>query len=45
VVETGQLDVPFLVVDADDVRVDPVTKWVRDLMLGDVSPRTCRSYY
>jgi integrase len=35
---------PWLVVDAADREVAPVSSYLRDRMLGDVSPLTCRSY-
>ncbi|WP_220448390.1 hypothetical protein [Nonomuraea diastatica] len=35
---------PCLVVDADGAEVEPVSGYLRYLMLGDVSPLTCRSY-
>ncbi len=35
---------PFVVVDADGREVEPVSAYLRDLVLGDVSPLTCRSY-
>jgi integrase len=35
---------PFVVVDADGLEVEPVSAYLRDLMLGDVSSLTCRSY-
>jgi hypothetical protein len=35
---------PYVVVDADGREVEPVSAYLRDLMLGDVSPLTCRSY-
>ncbi|PJM96575.1 hypothetical protein [Streptomyces sp. CB01373] len=37
-------DLPFVMVDADGCEVGPVSAYLRDLMLGDVSPLTCRSY-
>jgi hypothetical protein len=37
-------DLPFVLVDADGCEVGPVSAYLRDLMLGDVSPLTCRSY-
>jgi hypothetical protein len=37
-------DLPFVVVDADGCEIEPVSAYLRDLMLGDVSPLTCRSY-
>jgi integrase len=37
-------DLPFVVVDADGCEVESVSAYLRDLMLGDVSPLTCRSY-
>jgi hypothetical protein len=35
---------PFLVVDGDGGEVEPVSACLRDLMVGDASPLTCRSY-
>lgn len=35
---------PFVVVNGDGREVEPVSAYLRDLMLGDVSPLTCRSY-
>lgn len=35
---------PYVVLDADGGEVEPVSVYLRDLMLGDVSPLTCRSY-
>ena len=35
---------PYVVVDAGGREVEPVSVYLRDLMLGDVSPLTCRSY-
>lgn len=35
---------PYLVVDSSGDPVDPVSRYLRDRMLGDVSPLTCRSY-
>lgn len=35
---------PFVVLDGDDVEVEVVTEFLRDLVLGDASPLTCRSY-
>ena len=35
---------PYVVSDGDGCEVEPVSAYVRDLMLGDVSPLTCRSY-
>ncbi len=37
-------DLPFVVVDGDDEPVEPVGAYLRDLVLGDASPLTCRSY-
>lgn len=37
-------DLPFVLVDADGCEVEPVSAYLRDLILGDVSPLTCRSY-
>jgi hypothetical protein len=33
-----------MVVDAAGREVEPVSSYLRDLLLGDVSPLTCRSY-
>lgn len=42
---TGQAaQLPFFVVDSDGEEVEPVSACLRDLMLGDASPLTCRSY-
>lgn len=35
---------PWLVRDGAGREVDPVSAFLRDLTLGDVSPLTCRSY-
>ncbi|HEY0693469.1 MAG TPA: hypothetical protein VGD71_31070 [Kribbella sp.] len=35
---------PYVVVDAAGREVEPVTRYLRDLLLGDVSSLTCRSY-
>lgn len=35
---------PWLVVDAAGREIEPVSNYLRDLLLGDVSPLTCRSY-
>jgi hypothetical protein len=41
----GQVsDLPFVVVDGNGRAVEPVSVYLRDLMLGDASPLTCRSY-
>ena len=37
-------DLPFVVVDGDGERLEPVVAYLRELMLGDASPLTCRSY-
>jgi hypothetical protein len=36
-------DLPFVVVDGDGERLEPVVAYLRDLMLGHCSPLTCRS--
>jgi hypothetical protein len=42
---TGQAaQLPFFVVDSYGGEVEPVSACLRDLMLGDASPLTCRSY-
>jgi integrase len=35
---------PFVVAAGDGQAVEPVSAYLRDLMLGDASPLTCRSY-
>jgi integrase len=35
---------PYLLVDEAGGEVEPVSRYLRDRMLGDVSPLTCRSY-
>jgi hypothetical protein len=35
---------PFIVLDAHGVEIEPITAYLRDLALSDVSPLTCRSY-
>jgi integrase len=35
---------PYLVVDTAGGEVEPVSRYLRDRVLGDVSPLTCRSY-
>ena len=35
---------PYVVVDGAGAGVDAVNRYLRDRMLGDVSPLTCRSY-
>ncbi|MEU3497571.1 tyrosine-type recombinase/integrase [Kitasatospora cineracea] len=35
---------PYVVVDAASREIEPVSSYLRDLLLGDVSPLTCRSY-
>jgi integrase len=44
VVEGSALPLPYVVVDAAGREVGPVSGYLRDLLLGDVSPLTCRSY-
>jgi integrase len=45
VVVAGSLpSLPWLVVDGAGREVEPVSSYLRDRMLGDVSPLTCRSY-
>jgi integrase len=38
------VQLPFLVVDGGGAELGPVSAYLRDLMLGDASPLTCRSY-
>lgn len=35
---------PFFAVDAEGTELEPVSAYLRDVMLGDASPLTCRSY-
>lgn len=35
---------PWVVFDGADREVEPITSYLRDRMLGDISPLTCRSY-
>ncbi|MFE3451665.1 tyrosine-type recombinase/integrase [Nonomuraea sp. NPDC059194] len=35
---------PYIVVDAAEREIEPVSRYLRDLLIGDVSPLTCRSY-
>ena len=35
---------PYVVVDGAGAGIDVVNRYLRDRMLGDVSPLTCRSY-
>jgi hypothetical protein len=35
---------PYVVVDAAGREVEPVSRYLHDLLLGDMSPLTCRSY-
>src|SRR6266568_7468985 len=44
VVRGPSLSLPYVVVDAAGREVEPVSAYLRDLMLSDVSPLTCRSY-
>jgi integrase len=44
VVAVDDAGLPFLVVDAAGVPVEPAAVYLRDLMLGDASAATCRSY-
>src|SRR6266571_498477 len=37
-------DLPFVVVDGEGQRLEPAGAYLRDLVLGDASPLTCRSY-
>ncbi|MEU7863924.1 site-specific integrase [Nonomuraea sp. NPDC049141] len=40
----GRSSLPYLVVDAREAEVEPISKYLRDLALSDASPLTCRSY-
>jgi len=44
VVRGPSLSLPWMVVDAAGREVEPVSSYLRDLLLSDVSPLTCRSY-
>jgi hypothetical protein len=44
VVAGESVQLPFLVVDGDGTELGPVSAYLRDVMLGDASPLTCRSY-
>lgn len=44
VVKDETPDLPFVVVDGEGERLEPVSAYLRELMLGDASPLTCRSY-
>lgn len=44
VVAGPTFSLPFVVVDDDGREVGPVSGYLRDLMLGDAGPSTCRSY-
>ena len=44
VVAQRTVDLPFVVVDAEGREVESVSAYLRDLMLGDASRLTCRSY-
>jgi integrase len=44
VVARSTASLPWAVVDDDGSEVEPVSSYLRDLTLGDVSPLTCRSY-
>ncbi|MEU8804907.1 site-specific integrase, partial [Spirillospora sp. NPDC048819] len=44
VVKVSRLHPPYGVVDQAAVEVEPVTRYLEDLVLGDSSPLTCRSY-
>jgi hypothetical protein len=35
---------PFVVLDGDGLEIEPVSVFLRDVMLGDASALTCRSY-
>lgn len=44
VVEVATSSLPYVVVDAAGREIEPVSRYLRDLQLGDASPLTCRSY-
>lgn len=41
---TDDLLLPYLVVDEEGRGIEPFSAFLRDMMLGDASPLTCRSY-
>jgi hypothetical protein len=43
VVEGATSSLPYVVVDAAGREIDSVSRYLRDLHLGDASPLTCRS--
>lgn len=44
VAEGSTPSLPYLVIDAAGREMEPVSRYLRDLFLSDVSPLTCRSY-
>jgi len=44
VVPSGRRHPPFVVVDRSGCELEPVTRYLRNLAVGDCSPLTCRSY-
>lgn len=44
VVAGSAVDLPYVVVDGDGLELPTVSTYLRDLVLNDVSPLTCRSY-
>jgi integrase len=44
VIRCGSPDLPFVVVDGEGEQLEPVGAYLRDLVLSDASPLTCRSY-
>jgi integrase len=44
VLEGSLASLPYVVVDAAGREIEPATSYLRDLLVGDVSPLTCRSY-
>jgi integrase len=44
VVKVARSHPPYVVLDCDDAEIEAVTEYLRDLVLGDGSPLTCRSY-
>ncbi|WP_405881590.1 hypothetical protein OG762_25235 [Streptomyces sp. NBC_01136] len=43
-IESTAVSLPYVVVDGAGREIEPVSRYLRDLLLGDVSPLTCRSY-
>lgn len=44
VAQVARTQLPFVVLDDNGAEVEPVSQYLRELVLGDCSPLTCRSY-